>query len=120
MPTTGRKVFVACNADECPFNLDRQCRSSSISVGDNGICMNRSSPKGEISPTEGYVEIKTCTNHACDHWEENPSSGKGQCGLYENLFFRNPKTKPGQAPVGPFCNAFETQIAEPPNYSASV
>ena len=126
--------FVSCTVVSCPMNQDKQCRSETIDVDEDGVCMTQGSQEGTPSPTERHVTINECKCEECDDWEKDDHTEKGRCGLEEPLFFigRWPERvtpEPGEdvaeckrkelSEGRAKCQVFEKKIGEPP-WSASL
>lgn len=118
--------FIACTADECPLNEDRQCRAPWIAVDEDGRCMILDTgPYDDKSPTEKYVELKGCKCSDCNHYEIDKETLRGDCGLGEDLFFKMLEVKDDHDPKrgqrdGPFCHAYDKQISKTPAFQTDV
>jgi len=107
MPTM---QFISCSDESCPFNEGKSCRAPFIAINEVGKCMIREDgPFVNKAPTENYVEIRECRCQKCNHWELDEALNIGRCGLGESLFMVQYKNEP----LGPKCNTFTKQIAQP-------
>jgi len=102
--------FVTCNDGSCPLNQQGSCRAPFIALDDQGRCLIREGgPFTNIAQTEQYVEIKECRCQKCASWELDEETNVGRCGLGDSLTFVQHKDQQ----VGPKCNVFDKQIAQP-------
>ena len=108
--------FIACKAEDCPYNAERQCRSPSIVVDNDGRCLGKVAEGVCKSSVEAYVELRECRCESCTSWEERVYREAGilkklgQCGFGSDLYFQY---KNKDLLEGPFCNHHERQVNEP-------
>jgi hypothetical protein len=102
--------FIACKAEDCPLNQDRQCRAPFIMVGPDGRCLMRDDhvPAGPKSATENYVDLRACQCSGCDFWERDEANQSGKCGFGADLAFAYDSSK---ALAGPYCLEFAGQVS---------
>lgn len=100
--------FVTCSATCCPMNESKECRSPFIAVDGKGCCFtHKAGPHKNKYQTQNYVDVRACDNMKCNHWEQDPVTEKGICGLGSDLHF---SLREEDLAV---CSDFESQIEEP-------
>jgi len=112
-------LFIACTECDCPLNENRRCRSSFISVDENGYCTIRNNgPYDPKSLTDNYVEVIECLCQRCQWWEIDEAHNVGRCGFNTELAFLTDRDLETGTPRSR-CREIVGQI-EPPKMSRSA